>query len=195
MDRARLASFRTLILSQAIAGYVSMLGCGRTEMGTSAVGTGGESGGGGAGGAGATLSGPCGEATCLVSLFQTCVPEGNCVISGGGSPSAAFSTSCYENGVTVSRVGSGSGTITTDKLTVHRDGRLCYSVERSSPVNASATDYAVLGPDNEKVAVGTTVDKSGHLTLTCVGGQPTTISEACLRPVGDTPACVSGICP
>ena len=172
-----------------------MIGCGRTEMetlvrvadsGGSATST---------GGAGGAPSGPCGEATCLTSLFQTCVPEGSCSVQGGASPSASYSTGCYANGVTVSYVGSYNGAGVTRNQTVRHNGVLCYIIEETLPTNANAVTYVVRGANGEDVATGTTADKSGTVPMACVGSQPTPVSALCLNPLGDNSACISGTCP
>ncbi len=172
-----------------------MIGCGRTEMETlvRVAGSGGSDTS--TGGAGGAVSGPCAEATCLTSLFQTCVPEGSCYLQGGASPSASYNTGCYANGVTVSYLGSYNGSNVTRNLTVRRNAVLCYSIDESTPTNANAVTYVVHGADGEEVATGTTADKSGTVPMACNGGQPTPVSVLCLSPVGDNSACNLGTCP
>jgi hypothetical protein len=192
-------------------GLVWAMACGRTEMGVSVQGA--DSGAGGSGGAGGSVptgtggadasaggadgmaSGPCGAATCLASLFQTCVPEGRCSVHGGSSPSAAFSTICYANGVTVSYQGSGTGSGSSRDLTVRRNGVLCYLVKGWAPANASGYTYSIAGPGGEVVATGATADKAGSITVTCKDTKSTTVSYACLFPDRDTSSCDLDTCP
>ncbi len=214
---------RTLPHAALVVGFAFAIGCGRTEMGVLARaadsgasagwaggesgGTGGrggaggivQTGGGGAeagtGGSGSVASGTCAEATCLTSLFQTCVPEGSCFVQGGGSPSASFNTGCYANGVTVSYLGSYSGTNLTHSLTVRHNGVLCYSIDSSTPMDSNAATYVVRGASGEEVATGTLVDKTSAVSVTCKGSQPTSVGFACLKPVGDNSGCETGTCP
>ena len=158
-------------------------------------GEGSDASAGGAGGAGGAVSGLCAEATCLTMLFQTCVPEGGCSVQGGSSPSASFNTACYANGVSVSYEGSYSGTNTTRKLAVGRNGNVCYRIEMSIPANASAVTYVVLDARGDEVATGTTLDKAGSVAMTCKGGTPTPVLAACLESVGDNSRCNPGNCP
>jgi hypothetical protein len=176
-------------------GIALLVGCGRTEMEmpVRVAGSGGSDTS--TGGTGGAASGPCGEATCLTSLFQTCVPEGSCSSQGGNSPNAAYGTACYANGVTVSTVGGWNGSNVFGSLMVRRNGALCYSIDTSSPPNVSAITYVVSGADGEEVATGTTADKSGTVPMACKGSQPTPVAAACLHPVGDDSACNSGTCP
>ena len=188
-------SSRTILLAGMFFGVAMMIGCGRTEM-TTLVGVAGSGGSDtSTGGAGGAASGPCGEATCLTSLFQTCVPEGSCSAQGGASPSAAFNTGCYANGVTVSYLGSYSGSNVTDNLTVRRNGVLCYTIDTSTSPNTSAATYMVHGADGEEVANGATADKAGAVAMACKASQPTLVNAACLSPVGDNSSCHLGTCP
>jgi len=159
----------------------------RAELGQPSI-----AGAGGVGDVGGVAAGPCSEVSGLASLFQTCVPQGSCTVHGGSSPSASFNTGCYANGVGVSNVGSYSGSDVTSSLSVRRDGVLCYSIDTSTPTNASAIEYVVRGANGEAVATGTTVDKSGSVTVTCTGSKPTSVSRTCLEPVGDNSGCDPG---
>ncbi len=214
---------RTLHLAKLVVGFALAIGCGRTEMGVlaraadsgasaglagsesgGAGGTGGAGGivqtGGsgvevGTGGSGGVASGTCAEATCLTSLFQACVPEGSCSVQGGGSPSASFNTGGYANGVTVSYLGSYSGTNLTDSLTVRHNGVLCYSIDTATPMDSNAVTYVVRGASGEEVATGALVDKTGTVSVTCKGSQPTPVGATCLKPVADNSGCELGTCP
>jgi hypothetical protein len=97
--------------------------------------------------------------------------------------------------VTVAYIGSYNGPDTTRNLTVRRNGVLCYSIDESTPTNTNGTKYVVRGANGEEVAAGALVDKSGSVTVTCHGGQPTPVPGACLRPVGDNDTCEPGTCP
>jgi len=185
---------RILLLAGMAIEVALVSGCGRTEMETLVRVTGSGGSATSTGGAGGAASGPCGEATCLASLFQTCVPQGGCIAQGGNSPSASYGTACYANGVTVSTVGGWNGTSLFGSLTVSRNGALCYTIDTSSPPNASAVTYVVSGANGEEVATGTTADKSGTVPMACNGSQPTPVEVACLNPVGDNSGCESGTC-
>ena len=146
------------------------------------------------GGAGGGTSGVCGEAICLTSLFQTCVPEGSCSWHGGGSPSASFSDVCYSNGVTVSYFGTykyGASNVTAS-LTVARNGTLCYKIDTLSGGDFS---YVITDGNGQQVATGTADNKAGDITVTCNGSKPTTVSYACINPTGDSSGCDTGTCP
>jgi hypothetical protein len=178
-----------------VLGVALAIGCGRTEMETLARAAG--SGGADASSSRAedAASGPCGGATCLASLFQTCVPEGSCSVQSSESAGTYFTIVCYANGVTVSQVESDGATEMTGDLTVRRDGALCYSIASSTPVNSNGTVYVVRNANGEQVATGALVKKDGTVTVTCNGGQPTPVSSACLLPIGYHRACAPGICP
>jgi hypothetical protein len=137
-------------------------------------------------------SGPCGQATCLTVLFQTCVPEGDCTIQGGGSPSAVFWSSSYENGVQVSSVGSGTGAGSSRDWSVRRDQAPCYAVKGWQPFGASVMAYTITGSSGETIATGETTDKPGMVTVTCTGGEPILVNSTCLEPHWDTSSCTSG---
>jgi hypothetical protein len=188
---------RTLLLSGMLVGVALAIACGRTEMETlvrAAASSGTDASTTSSGGTGDAASGPCAEATCLTSFFQTCVPEGSCYLEGGGTATTSDNTACYANGVTVSYVESYDGPNVTRNLTVRRHGVLCYSIDDSTPTNTNGTRYVVRGADGEEVATGALVDKSGSATVTCTGGQPTAVPGACLRPVGNNDACTPGTC-
>jgi uncharacterized membrane protein YgcG len=137
---------------------------------------------------GQSLSGPCGKATCLIDLFRTCVPEGDCAMRLG---STVFYDICYANGVTVSHHAGGYGQTTR----VERNGVLCYSIKDSAPPNASAISYVVTDGNGNEVATGVTADESGSVTVTCNGGEPTMVSRACLEAPVSPSTCASGECP
>jgi hypothetical protein len=134
---------------------------------------------------------PCGAATCLTALFQTCVPDGSCVQYGGGSPSAVFSDTCYANGVNVFTQGSYLGSY----VSVQRAGLGCYTIKWRSETNASAVSYTIIDGTGQEIATAVTADKEGNLTVTCKGGQPTTVSGACLDAPRGSATCVPGECP
>jgi hypothetical protein len=138
---------------------------------------------------GQSLSGPCGKATCLIDLFRTCVPEGDCAARLG---STVFYDICYANGVTASFQHSGYYETTTR---VERNGVLCYSIKDSAPPNASAISYVVTDGNGNEVATGVTADESGSVTVTCNGGEPTMVSRACLEAPVPQSTCASGQCP
>ena len=128
---------RTLLLAGMVVGVALANGCGRTEMETLVHVTGNGRANPSTGGASGSAAGPCGEATCLTSLFQTCVPEGSCSLQGGASPSASFNTGCYANGVTVSYLGSYNGTNVTGNLSTGRTSRRAPAATWRTPANAT----------------------------------------------------------
>ncbi len=169
--------------------------------GSSAQGTGGAvpTGGGSqqaTGGAGGG-SEACAGAPCLESLFQTCVPEGSCSVQGGSSPSAAYSTACYSNGVTVSHFGTYSFVDykVVSQLTVRRNDAACFIVETAQRSLGDPVTYVISDASGQPVAVATVGDDPAHVTVTCNGGESTSVSVDCLSPASDTSACVSGPCP
>jgi hypothetical protein len=144
---------------------------------------------------GQSLSDPCGEATCLIDLFRTCVPEGSCATYGRGSPSASFSSTCYANGVQVNSLASNTGTFESD-WDVRRDDVICYEVKGNAPTGSRMT-YTITGGKGEQVATGSALDQPGFVTVTCQGGQPTVVSSACLDVRYPSPrsTCSNGGCP
>ena len=206
----QLVIFRILSLAVLAALLAGVTACGRTEMGVlvhaadrggaggiAATGGGGgwDASAGGAGGAGGDAFGPCAEATCLTSLFRTCVSEGSCSVQGGSSPSASFNAACYANGVTVAYEGSYSGANTTRKLVVGYNGTICYRIDMLIAANSSAITYVVRDSGGDEVAAGATADKTGSVAMTCKGGTPTLVGAACLESVGDNSGCAQGTCP
>jgi hypothetical protein len=146
---------------------------------------------------GQSLSGPCGEATCLIDLFQTCVPEGSCSAYGSGALGYLWLATCYANGVevdtTVSDTDAGTGRIETWRAMRGRDRTLCYAVNGAAPTGSSMT-YTITGANGEQVATGISSDQPGFVTVTCNGGQPTMVSNTCLEAPPPT-GCSSGGCP
>jgi hypothetical protein len=180
------------------------LACGRTGMGTAQQNAGGTHGPdvvdtGGAttstGGASGATAGPCGEATCLSSLLQTCAPAGSCAWQGGGGPDGVGSSACYANGVTVSTSSGWNGTNVFSTLTVSRKGVRCYTIKETGGSTTSAITYVISGPGGE-VATAVTADKAGNVSVTCQGQKPVPVDFACLNPVSTgTDGCIPGECP
>jgi len=191
-------------LTALVLALPATLACGRTRLETARQGAGGTRGpavantGGataGNGGAAGTASGPCGEATCLSLLFQTCVPAGSCTEQGAGGPSATAVHDCYANGVTVSHVGGWNGTNVITTLTVSQQGAPCYTIKSTSGTTESATRYEISGPSGE-AATAVTADKAGAISVTCQGSQPVLVDHACLAPVSTgNDDCDLGTCP
>jgi hypothetical protein len=161
-------------------GLVFIAGCGRTELGVSVHVAAGEVD------AAKAASGPCGEATCLTSLFRTCVPEGSCTLGGAGGPHTSVSFMCYSNGVKVTSQGGWNGTNVYRELTVRRDDTTCYDVVAAESPSGEGTTYVITGPGGKQVATGTTDLGTKAITVTCTGAKPTVINDACLQPVEDS---------
>lgn len=187
-----------------LTALLGALACGRTALEASPQNAGGISGPGvgdtggaptGTGGTAGAGSGPCGKATCLASLFQTCAPAGSCVWHGAGGPDAVAYDTCYANGVTVHSSSGWNGTDVTSRLTVLREGKRCYAIESISGGAVSAITYVISGPDGD-VATAVTADKAGSVSVTCHGQQPVPANVACFSPVssGDD-GCTPGDCP
>ena len=221
MDKRMTLPNLPLPLAVLVAGFALASGCGRTEMdllfhvsdnagratggrtGSESMGAGGGgaggigqggSGGVSTGGAGGGASGICGEALCLTSLFQTCVPEGDCYAMGGGSPSAVFGNTCYANGVTVSYYGSykyGASNV-TGSLTVSRNGTLCYEIDELSDDSVS---YVISDGNGQQVATGIPGNDAGSITVTCNGSKPNTVEYACLYSAENSGDCTLAACP
>jgi hypothetical protein len=143
---------------------------------------------------GQSLSELCGEATCLIDLFRTCVPEGSCAAQLGST--AAYGV-CYANGVTVTFYRSGGYETTT---TVERNGVLCYSIKNSAPPNDGAVDgyansYVITDGNGNEVATGVSADNGGHVTVICTGGTPITVDKSCLWSVSNYSTCNLQSCP
>jgi hypothetical protein len=180
------------------------LACGRTGLGTAQQNAGGNHGpevadAGGAptstGGTTGTSSGPCGEATCLSSLFATCVPAGSCARHGAGSGNASALDACYANGITLRYVGGWNGKNVTTELIVSRRGVSCYTISSIDGATSSSISYVISGPSGQ-VATAVTADKAGAISVTCQGGKPVLAEGACLRPVStDVSGCDLEECP
>jgi hypothetical protein len=205
---------QTRLLSLAIATltFVLLAGCSDNDLdigvmdaatgsggavgGSGGTGSGGTSGPSSSGGTGGTAAGPCGQATCLTALFQTCIPDGACALHGGSSPSAVFSDVCYANGVTVQTVGSYTGPNTTSALSVGRNGSRCYRIEQSIPPGASSGPIVITDGSGNEIATAVGADKTtGAVTVTCKGQSPVTVGGACLDPVNTSPTCTLDECP
>ena len=144
---------------------------------------------------GQSLSGPCGEATCLIDLFRTCVPEGSCSSYGRGAPGYFFESTCYANLVRVDTTASDTDAGVGRAWNVRvGDQTLCYAVNGSAPTGSSMT-YTITGANGEQVATGIASDQPGFVTVTCNGGQPTMVSSACLEAPVPPSTCASGGCP
>jgi hypothetical protein len=171
-------------------------GSGGALDGSGGTGSGGTSGPSSSGGTGGTALRPCSEATCLASLFQTCVPEGACALHGGSSPSAVFGDICYANGVTVQTVGSYIGPNTTSTVSVGRNGVRCYRIEQSIAPGASSGPYVITDGNGNEIATAVVADKvTNTVTVTCTGQSPVTVAGACLNPVNTSPTCTLDECP
>jgi hypothetical protein len=171
-------------LIRALVGLALLAGCGRTELRPLArAATESDGGTGRPGDTVMVAKGPCREATCLTSLFQTCVPEGRCSGFGTGSPSASVRQRCYANGVMVFSQGGWNGTNVYRDLTVRRDKSVCYQISESDPPSGAGAEYVITGAGGKRVATGSADPETGTITMTCEGGSPTEISEACLQPV------------
>lgn len=173
-------------LVEALVGFALLAGCGRTELRPLARGTTGSDDGGTSSpvDTATVAQGPCREATCLTSLFHTCVPEGKCALFGTGSPSASVRQTCYANGVFVSSQGGWNGKNVYQDLTVSRDKSVCYRISETDASTGPGADYVITGAGGKRVATGSTDPETGTITVTCEGGTPTEISETCLQPVG-----------
>jgi hypothetical protein len=175
-------------LMGALVGFALLASCGRTELfpfvrraPASDGGTPSDT---------AAFSGPCRAATCLTTLFRTCVPEGRCAIFGTGGPHTSVGQRCYANGVMVSSQGGWNGKNTYRDLTVRRDRTTCYQISESDPPSGGGAEYVITGAGGKRVATGSAQPETGTITVTCEGGTPTEINEACLQPVGsDDSAC------
>jgi hypothetical protein len=165
----------------ALVGLALLPACGRTELFPSVRRA--PASDGGTASDTAAFSGPCRAATCLTTLFQTCVPRGSCTAFGTGSPSASVGQRCYANGIFVSRQGGWNGTNVYRDLTVSRDGSLCYRISETDAPSGRGADYVITGAGDKRVASGSLHPETGTLSVTCEGGSPAEISEACLQPV------------
>ena len=188
MDKPITPTFRTFLLATLVVGFALASGCGRTAMDVLAVAS------NDAGGADHGTSGVCGEAFCLTSLFQTCVPEGDCFVQGGGSPSASFSDICYSNGITVFTEGTYNYTNSNavGTVTVSRNRALCYNIDT---FEGGAVSYVITDGRNQQVATGIPGNDPRNVIVTCNGSSPTTVSYACLNPTFDSSKCTLHACP
>ena len=190
--------------SWTLTALLLALACGRTELGTAQRGAGGTHGPGVAdtgglpvssGGSAGAASGPCGEATCLTTLFQTCVPAGSCAYQGAGGPSAVAYYACYVNGVSVGHINEWNGTNVVSTLTVLRQGAQCYTIKETSGGTSSASTYVISGRSGE-VATAVTADKAGNIVVTCHGQPPILTNFTCLSPVTtSSDSCDRDACP
>jgi hypothetical protein len=164
-------------------------------------GSGGRSSGagaaGGAEGGTTAWSGVCSEAPCLGPLFVPCQPSGSCV---SNSPSSGVSnqpiTNCYSNGVKqqVAQLDSDGGNISV-VLTQKRDSKVCFTIRAGLTAGGDAS-YAFFDGGGRQVARGASaITDSESVIVTCNGGSPVELSQACMDTVnfgGDS--CSTGRC-
>ena len=110
---------------------------------------------------------PC-RPPCWAKLFNGCVPDGSCVVSG-----ASY---CYSNGVDL--IASPPGNLIQQTIT--KNGVLCVKVD---------LDHNYIDP-NGNVLGQLFVDLDNSVILLCTGEDPVTIPNTCV-PV----LCTSGTCP
>ncbi len=166
------------------AGSVGRTG-GTSRSGTSSVG--------GTGGSGGSDGGVCSEAPCWASLTVGCLPSGGCTyqhtqtsVSGTLLETGTY---CYSNGVKQQQ----TTTTTTSTMTAKRDNNICYSSELS----LSTGSFVLRDGGGNQVATGTlSRDSHGTYTVvvTCNGGQPTRLSDACYNADAYAGTCLPGEC-
>ena len=139
-------------------------------------------------------SSPCGEATCLATLFESCVPAGRCASKGAGGPHTSVSTVCYENGVSASSTNGWDGIDSVrGSLAVRRSGSDCYQITWRS--NAT-TSYIVTDASGRQVATGVAAPDGSTVVVTCTNGNPIAVSADCLSPLpNNLDGCDLGTCP
>lgn len=149
-----------------------------TTMGSS---TGGSEGGSTA------WSGVCSEAPCLGALFVPCRPSGSCISNSPDSPiSSQPVTNCYSNGVKQQVFQSSSnGTNTNLTLSQTRDSKVCFTIKASLIPGAADAYYVFIDGNGRQVATGTSsfMTNAEVITVTCNGGSPAELSQACTETV------------
>jgi hypothetical protein len=116
----------------------------------------------------------CNAPACFTDLMRDCRPSGSCIEQSSG-----YDTSqCYENGVKVITTVDASALTMSTK--VRNGNRTCY--ETYYDLAAALRGAAVVGLIKD--GGGTTVatlgdDMSGRSIVTCTGGQPVVLNEAC----------------
>jgi hypothetical protein len=205
------------------AGYAGMGGVGPTTGGRTGTGgvsvTGGRTGTGGAGatggragsiggypmtggrggaasgGAGGSVTGLCAEVPCYAELINNCLPEGKCqmqLLSGVDTANVSANV-CYSNGVKghlaarLSDWGGVSGT-----ATYKRGNTTCFSVDITQSSLSGFASYVFRNAKGTPVATAT--ENTTGMTMTCMSGRPTRLSQACMNAGGGDSECTDGIC-
>jgi hypothetical protein len=142
----------------------------------------GSSAGGSEGGTTA-WSGVCSEAPCLGPLFVPCQPTGSCV---SNSPNAGISsqpvTNCYSNGVKqqVFQSASNGGNVSVT-LSQARDSKACFTIKATLSAGGADAYYVFIDGNGRQVATGNSsfMTNVEVITVTCNGGSPVELSQAC----------------
>jgi hypothetical protein len=130
----------------------------------------------------------CNAPSCYADLMQGCKPGDTCVQQTNGYDTAQ----CYDNGVKV--VVTVDTKAATRSTVVMNGTRVCYRLDYD--LVALLTGAAVVGyiRDGSGATVATLGDDvSGRSTVTCNGGSPVVLNQACDANSGAAP-CTAGTC-
>ena len=145
-------------------------------------------GGAGAGGSG-DISGVCAEVPCYATLINSCPFTAVCTYTSSTSTDGkqGTSTECFDNGVKENSVFNNGTSTIISTLVVKKGSSVCYSIDQTVPQPGSAGSLAWVIRDGSgnQVATATRYIESDMtmtpMTMTCTGGQPTVLSDACGR--------------
>lgn len=174
-------------------GGVPAVGSGGAMMGSGGAmnGSGGSTSTGGAGGATAATCFP----KCITDLTAGCPTSGECRTE---MPLATLTTLCWSNGSTADVTTTSSLSSVTTVTNVHGASGPCYSLEVTTTIPATLTDYVWKRANGTAVADGTTKPSSPNVFDIICNGTPYTVDTSSAACQGKTvvPSCTTaGTCP
>ena len=134
----------------------------------------------------ATPAGACNFPSCMQALGAACIPSGTCTSEVGTGTMVV----CYANGLRYASTLGGSGA--TIALTVTNGSTTCFTGTGAAPTgSSSALTYTIQNPAGATIATLSQDMSTGAASITCAGGQPVQLNDACSGGGG----CAVGTCP
>jgi hypothetical protein len=128
---------------------------------------------------------------CLVSIFQDCLPLGNCLQQFENNNNGPIFHMCYANHVRADTMPTDGGAI---RSVYSQSGRTCYYLDQALTNNGSDSKLTFFAPDGATVAVVPSITAS-NLQVMC-NGTTYTLDDSnpdCTIPSGSS-SCVAGPC-
>ena len=139
----------------------------------------------------------CSEVPCLAAILLPCQPAAPCTSAQSGTTAPAETTNtCYANGVKHQSVSRLVGNDFFATLTGKRETGVCYTIEVSLSLASTPTTalYVFRDGAGNQVATGTAEVNTDVVIVTCNGGTPTPLSQACQDTASTSSACTDGPC-